>query len=57
MLEEEAPSSDSRNKCFSMGIAHLGNFWEDQRSPAHIQGALALFVHLTGSVVALYFPF
>jgi hypothetical protein len=39
MLEEEFPSSDSRNKCFSMGIAHLDNFWEDQRSHAHTQGA------------------
>jgi hypothetical protein len=57
MLEEEAPSSGSQNKFFSMRNTHLGNFCEDQHSPAHIQGALALLAHLTGSVVALCCPF
>jgi hypothetical protein len=36
---------------------HLENFWEDQHSHDHIQGALALLSHFTGSVVALYGPF
>jgi hypothetical protein len=56
MLEEEAPSFDSWNKCFSMRISHLGNFLEDQCSLAHIQGALVILSHPTGSVVVLYGP-
>jgi hypothetical protein len=56
MLEEETLSSESRNKGFSMQIGHLGNFWEDQCFPSHMQGALVLFVYLVGSVVVLCFP-
>jgi quinol monooxygenase YgiN len=50
MLEEEAPSSDSRNKVFFYENWSSWKLLEDQRSPAHIQGALALFVHLRGAL-------
>jgi hypothetical protein len=43
-------------KCFSRRISHLDIFLEYQRSPTHMQGALALSVYLVGIVVALFYP-
>jgi hypothetical protein len=56
MLEEEAPSFDSRNKVFFYEKWSSWKLLEDQRSPAHMQGALALFVYLAGSIEVLCFP-
>jgi hypothetical protein len=56
MLEEEAPSFDSRNKVFFYEKWSSWKLLEDQRSPAHMQGVLVLFVYLAGSVEALCFP-
>jgi hypothetical protein len=56
MLEEEAPSFDSRNKVFFYENWSSWKLLEDQRSPAHMQGALALFVYLAGSICSALFP-
>jgi hypothetical protein len=54
MLEGE---SKNETKCFSMRMGHLGQFLEYQRSPTHMQGALALSIHIAGSIAALYGSF
>jgi hypothetical protein len=54
MLEGE---TTNEAKCFSMRMVHLDKFLEYQLSPTHMQGALALFVHLEGNIVVLCGPF